>query len=235
MVAAAGWLVPIGGGRPYWPGPDGRTAMDEPDELDERRAPDELTRLALAAGRGDRRALATFVARTQSEVWRFCAHLGSRGTADDLTQETYLRALPALERFEARASARTWLLAIARHTCADAVRREQRRRRLWRRATARHEAEAGAAGDGGQGGVELLQLLEALGPDRRAAFVATQVLGLSYAEAAEVCGCPVGTIRSRVARARQELVSWFEGAEEGAQAAGEPSRRPPPGPGGGAS
>jgi RNA polymerase sigma-70 factor (ECF subfamily) len=53
----------------------------------------------------------------------------------------------------------------------------------------------------------LLDLLATLSPDRREAFVATQVLGLSYAEAAEVCGCPVGTIRSRVARARNDLIA----------------------------
>ena len=52
-------------------------------------------------------------------------------------------------------------------------------------------------------------LLDALDPDRREAFVLTQLVGLSYAEAADVCGCPVGTIRSRVARARAELVDQF--------------------------
>ena len=46
----------------------------------------------------------------------------------------------------------------------------------------------------------------ALTPDRRDAFVLTQLVGLSYPEAAEVCGVPVGTIRSRVARAREDLV-----------------------------
>jgi RNA polymerase sigma-70 factor (ECF subfamily) len=49
-------------------------------------------------------------------------------------------------------------------------------------------------------------LLALLAEDRRAAFVLTQLLGYSYAEAAEVCGCPVGTIRSRVARAREDLL-----------------------------
>ena len=53
--------------------------------------------------------------------------------------------------------------------------------------------------------MELNVLLDQLQPDRREALVLTQVLGLSYAEAAEVCGCPVGTIRSRVARARDDL------------------------------
>ena len=65
---------------------------------------------------------------------------------------------------------------------------------------------AGAAADLGDG-VALRQAVAALDPDRREAFVATQVLGLSYVEAAEVIGCPVGTIRSRVARARAELVA----------------------------
>lgn len=53
--------------------------------------------------------------------------------------------------------------------------------------------------------MELDDLLAGLDPDRRSAFVLTQLLGYSYAEAGEVCGCPVGTIRSRVARARAEL------------------------------
>ena len=55
-------------------------------------------------------------------------------------------------------------------------------------------------------GVVLRRLLVDLPPQRREAFVATQMLGLSYAEAAEVCDCPVGTIRSRVARAREDLI-----------------------------
>lgn len=120
------------------------------------------------------------------------------------------------------------------------MRREQRRRRLWRRATAQQASSDAASSAEGPGGVELQLLLDDLDPERRAAFVATQVLGLSYAEAPEVYQCPVGTIRSRVARARQDLVSRFE--VDGAQAAGEPSARPlsrpsgpAVGPGGGAS
>jgi RNA polymerase sigma-70 factor (ECF subfamily) len=51
--------------------------------------------------------------------------------------------------------------------------------------------------------------------ERREAFVATQVLGLSYEEAAVVCGCLVGTIRSRVARARADLVAAYREADTG--------------------
>lgn len=55
--------------------------------------------------------------------------------------------------------------------------------------------------------IEIRMLLDGLDSDRRDALMLTRVLGLSYAEAAEVCGCPVGTIRSRVARAREDLIS----------------------------
>lgn len=170
---------------------------------------DDVTRLALAAGRGDDRALAAFVHATQAEVWRLCAHLGDRAQADDLTQETYLRAIPALARFEGRSSARTWLLSIARRVCADAVRRQVRRRRLARRIDPSDEL----VGSGST--LELDELLSRLDPDRRAAFVMTQVLGLSYAEAAEASGCPIGTIRSRVARAREQLLAVIDEAQSG--------------------
>lgn len=63
--------------------------------------------------------------------------------------------------------------------------------------------------------VELDDLLARLDPDRRAAFVLTQVLGLRYDETAEVLGCPVGTVRSRVARARDALVAGLQADDEG--------------------
>jgi len=173
---------------------------------------EELTALALAAGAGDRVALASFVRRTQADVWRFCAHVNGRAEADDLTQETFLRAIPALARFEGRSSARAWLLSIARRACADSVRRTVRRRRLAEQAAAqvRPEAHPASAGE-----VDLTLLLADLDDDRRQAFVLTQLLGLSYAETADACGCPIGTIRSRVARAREDLMRQLGQAEFG--------------------
>ncbi|HET6212151.1 MAG TPA: sigma factor, partial [Micromonosporaceae bacterium] len=64
------------------------------------------TRWALAARHGDEPACAAFVRATQAEVWRFTAALVDPESADDLTQETYLRAFRALPGFEGRASAR---------------------------------------------------------------------------------------------------------------------------------
>ncbi len=148
--------------------------------------------------------LTTFVRRAQPEVWRFCASLAGRDHADDLTQETFARALRALPSFRGDSSTRTWLLAIARRVVADHVRAEQRRRRRITRLRAQPAPQVAAPGPAGAHAVA--DLVRGLDADRRDAFVLTQVLGLSYAHAAEVCGCEVGTIRSRVARGRRELL-----------------------------
>jgi RNA polymerase sigma-70 factor (ECF subfamily) len=147
--------------------------------------------------------VAELVRQTEHAVWQLCAVLGSVGETEDLVQETYLRALRALPRFRGDAPVRVWLLSIARHTCADHVRGRQRRRRLLDRLT----VEAGASGDVvlDSGRALTVELLLRLDPDRREAFALTQLADLSYEEAAEVAGCPIGTIRSRVARARGEL------------------------------
>jgi RNA polymerase sigma-70 factor, ECF subfamily len=176
---------------------------------------DELERIAADAAGGDPLAAAALVRATQSDVWRLCAALGDHGSADDLTQETYLRAFGSLHRFEQRSSVRTWLLAIARRVCADAVRSRRRRRLTLVRDTADLEVlSGGSAADPVAEGATVSDLLTRLDADRREAFVLTQLLGLPYAEAAEVAGCPVGTIRSRVARARADLMDALAGVNE---------------------
>jgi RNA polymerase sigma-70 factor (ECF subfamily) len=178
---------------------------------------DEVTVAALRARHGDSAAAAVFVRATQPDVWRLCAHLGVRAQADDLTQETYARAFGSLHRFAGRSSARTWLLSIARRVCADAVREAMRARTMRTAAPLEDDAVLARTADPADT-VSLRALLDALDHDRREAFVLTQLVGLSYAEAADVCRCPVGTIRSRVARARADLVSTFgDGAGEQTQ------------------
>lgn len=175
---------------------------------------DDLTALAMQARDGHRVAITAFVRASQADVWRFCAHLVDPGAADDLTQDTYLRALPALARFRGDASARTWLLGIARRTCADAIRSRQRERTLIDRLTRRHHHQHAQQPDTTSGPVVLADAIAALDDDRRSAFVLTQILGLSYQEAAQACDCPVGTIRSRVARARADLVAALDSGFE---------------------
>ena len=63
-------------------------------------------------------------------MWRLCAHLVDPAAADDLTQDTYLRAIAALRRFRGDAPVRTWLLTIARRACAAEISARSRDRRL---------------------------------------------------------------------------------------------------------
>ena len=180
---------------------------------------DELERIAADAAGGDPLAAAALVRATQSDVWRLCAALGDPQSADDLTQETFLRAFGALHRFEGRSSLRTWLFGIARHVCADALRARRRRRvTLVRDADDLEPVGGTRLTDSVAEGAAVTDLLARLAPDRREAFVLTQLIGLSYAEAAEVVGCPVGTIRSRVARARADLVTSLGGVQAGEDA-----------------
>ncbi|HEY2330655.1 MAG TPA: sigma-70 family RNA polymerase sigma factor [Acidimicrobiales bacterium] len=169
-------------------------------------ATDPLRGLLDAAAEGDDTALGELVRRTQPAVWRLCALLGSDGNEEDLVQETYLRAMRSLGSFRGDAPVQSWLLAIARHTCADDVRARERQRRLARRLSRERH-------DPGPASTSTEALVADLEPDRRDAFVLTQLLGLSYEEAGAALGCPTGTIRSRVARARADLLDMVRRAE----------------------
>lgn len=171
-----------------------------------------ITELALRAREGDRAAAGEFVALTQHQIWRLLVHLANPAVAEELTQETYERAFTSLRRFRAEAPARSWLLAIARRVAADHQRRRARRPAVATPITDddRPLHGAGSTGRDPAETVALRQAVDALAPDRREAFVLTQVVGLSYDQAAEVCRCPVGTIRSRVSRARADLVAALD-------------------------
>lgn len=187
---------------------------------------EELTALALAAGKGDRAALAEFIRATQRDVWRFVAHLTDVQSADDLTQETFLRAMRSLPRFAGRSTVRTWLLSIARRVVVDRFRSAAARPKNAQLAEWQQDLDHRREHERPDFPEEMAiaDLLCGLPEERREAFVLTQVLGLSYAEAAQTVGCPTGTIRSRVARARETLVALLQAAE--APAPGEPIGAP---------
>lgn len=124
---------------------------------------DALTNLALAAGRGDRAALDEFIRATERDVWRTVAFLADPGTADDLTQETYLRVLGALPRFAGRSSARTWLLSIARRVVVDQIRRNQARPRTTSQVDLEGLFSGPPAGSGFEDIVEIRLLLDGPG------------------------------------------------------------------------
>ncbi|MEU8273583.1 sigma-70 family RNA polymerase sigma factor [Microbispora bryophytorum] len=186
---------------------------------DHRSADDHrLTALALAAREGTSEDVEAFARAFYPDVRRFVAYLSDVQAADDLTQETFVRALGSLPRFAGRSSARTWLLSIARRVVVDMFRSAAVRPAVadvadWQSAAERC-LPRGLPGH--EDGVALDDLLSRVPPQRREAFVLTQLMGLSYAEAAVLIGCPVGTVRSRVARARRQLVASLLSAERAA-------------------
>jgi RNA polymerase sigma-70 factor (ECF subfamily) len=175
---------------------------------------DEITAYALAAGQGEREALTAFIRGTQADVWRYVAYIAGREHADDLTQETYLRTMRSLPGFRGETAARTWLMSIARRTAMDHFRRLRRSPMIaGSTEVIAMEAQPAVRYPDPAGELALRSLIVRLEPDRRAAFVLTQLLGLRYSEAALVCAVPIGTIRSRVARAREDLAGWVAAAD----------------------
>ena len=168
--------------------------MDEPDP-----------RTIRAAAAGDEQAFTSLMRSTQPHVWRFVRHLlGDDELAADVTQETFVKLHRSLPRYRFEARFSTWLLHIARNAAVDEQRRIGRRQRL-------HAAMSPAPGRGdGSLGAELKAALATLSPRLREAFVAVEVFGLRYQDAAEVLAVPTGTVKSRVFRARVELVAWFD-------------------------
>ncbi|MEY7981357.1 sigma-70 family RNA polymerase sigma factor [Streptomyces pilosus] len=179
-------------------------------------ADESTTAWALAARGGDPAAVEHFVRALHRDVRHYVTYLSADPqAAEDLAQDTFLRALGSLHRFEGRSSARTWLLSIARRAVIDSYRYASARPRPadtddWQAAA---EGAQPRGLPGFDDGVALAELLDALPEERREAFILTQLLGLPYAEAAELSDCPVGTVRSRVARARSSLIRSLHDAE----------------------
>ncbi len=187
-----------------------------------------VTDLALKAARGNKRALTEFIAATHDDVWRLLAHLANTDQADDLTQETFLRVLSALPRFAARSSARTWILSLARRVWVDSIRHDMARPRKsaaeWEDAAGDTPAPETTGGSSWAEWLDAQELLNELADDRREALILTQVLGYTYAEAAKIANVRVGTIRSRVARARADLVDMQQVQQKAQQAQRSSSR-----------
>ena len=166
------------------------------------RIPESSTLDLVLAQDGDALAFRRFVIATEVDVRRFCAWLCRPGSdLDDLVQETYVRAFRGLASFRSESSGRSWLLTIARRVCADHVKRLARDRR-----NLSAVAEISEPVNCNSDFVDAVSEVNNLSPIHREAFVLVSVLGFTYQEAADILGCPRGTVQSRVARARQELI-----------------------------
>jgi RNA polymerase sigma-70 factor, ECF subfamily len=166
----------------------------------------DADRLAARAAQGEPGAFGELCRGLLDDVWRYCWSLtGDRHLADEATQETFARATTAIAHYRGDAPARLWLIVLARRSVGATIAAE-------RRAPVPAEPTQVAVADRSTA-VELDELLEQLPADMREAFVLTQVLSFSYADTATALDCPVGTIRSRVFRAREALVDAWSGAQ----------------------
>ena len=129
---------------------------------------------------------------------------GNVDRADDLVQETLLRALANIDSFERGTNMSAWLFTILRNL----FRSEYRKRRREVEDADGSYAERLKSQPEQTGRVEFTEFRGALAqlpPDQREALILVGASGFSYEEAAEICGCAVGTIKSRVNRARGRL------------------------------
>lgn len=110
------------------------------------------------------------------------------------------------------------VVAIAKRVAVDAIRHASSRPTLITVSELHRVADAGSVRFEDEHALN--DLIAGLTPERREAFVITQIAGLSYAEAAEICGCPIGTIRSRVARAPEDLIAARAQGAEGTPGCG---------------
>jgi RNA polymerase sigma-70 factor (ECF subfamily) len=144
-------------------------------------------------------------------AWSLC-HNGA--DADDLVQDTLIKAWSNRDKFEPGTNLRAWLFTILRNTYYSAV---VRRRREVRDETGEYanKLKTPATQDWSMAMQALQAALQKLPDEHREALILVGAAGLSYEEAAEICGCALGTIKSRVNRARARLLKIME-AEEAA-------------------
>ena len=167
--------------------------------------PDEAA--LLRAGRGEVAALEALYARFARPLMTFLTALTHDATlAEDLVQETFVRAWQAAPRWEPRAKASTWFFAIARRAAGHAW----AKRRPLSLATP-PEREAKAAPAPAELGPRLAAAIETLSEPLRAAFVLVRVNGLSLADTAELLDVPEGTLKSRLAAAEARLRATLHG------------------------
>jgi RNA polymerase sigma-70 factor (ECF subfamily) len=129
---------------------------------------------------------------------------GSRDLADDLVQETLLKAWAARKRFQAGTNMRAWTFIILRNLFLSQMRRA-RFKGEWDEITASKMLAAPASQDRHVELGDMQRALLHLPQPQREALILVGAGGFAYEEAAEICGCAVGTIKSRVARGRVAL------------------------------
>ncbi|MBL0935184.1 MAG: sigma-70 family RNA polymerase sigma factor [Rhizobiaceae bacterium] len=144
----------------------------------------------------------------------------NRDDADDLVQETLMKAIGAIDTFKEGTQLKSWLFTIMRNTFYTKV-RKQRREPVGEKDIATWPISQPTQ-EWSQRGIELQAALERLPESQREVIVLIGVLGVSYEEAAGICNCEMGTIKSRLNRARTRLA--FEMGETSREAVNQYDR-----------
>ena len=168
---------------------------------------------------GDHDAFATLMRRHEDRVFAVCVRImGNRTAALDATQETFLTLYRKASQYRATAAVGTWLYRISVNTCYDLLRKE-RRRPSESMPTYLDPADPRAEDD--YTSVELRPSVEAalatLTPDFRAVVVLSDLEGMSLPEVAEALEIPVGTVKSRLFRARRQLAGVLGNLSDGSE------------------
>lgn len=168
--------------------------------------------LARRAALGDQRAFAAVVAQYQGPVYGLCRRYVGDADAEDLAQETFVRAFVHRERFDPERPLLPWLLTIARHRCIDHLRRcDQRQRPEPDMSTVPDRAADVEQAVASRQQLQLLaRAIEELAEGPREAVVLYHLDGLSYRELAEVLGVPIGTVMTWLHRGRKRLREVIE-------------------------
>ena len=171
------------------------------------------------AQQGDIAAFEELMQEHERKIYNLCfGTMGSAEDAADMAQETLLKAWRALSRFDGRSSLGTWLYRIAVNTCLDELRKRKNRTAV----SMQHLAEKGwepedDSGDFVDRSIQREEVRRALGElpeDYRMVLVLRDIQGFAYDEIASILQCPVGTVRSRLNRARGNMAKKLSGGEQ---------------------
>jgi RNA polymerase sigma-70 factor (ECF subfamily) len=167
-------------------------------------------RILARARAGDLFAFEDLVRTYQADVFRFAWHLTrDRALAEDVTQEAFLRAFRFFRSYRGDSRFSSWLFRIARNCAMDAIRRQRTQA-----ARVERERPLGTQIVDATARAELDAALRSVSDEHREPFLLIEVYGLSYQEAADVLGVRVGTVKSRMHRARAALMQALTGGDD---------------------
>lgn len=165
--------------------------------------PSDAELVARVLARDDQAAFAELVRRNQSQVRSLLRRLtcGDDAAADDLAQEAFLRAYRGLARYQGTAKLSSWLYRIAYNVYLDA----RARGRPSSEVEPDNLADGGPLADQGLVRRDVGRAMSVLSPEERAAVTLAYRDGSSHSEVAEILGCPLGTVKTHIARAKEKL------------------------------